>query len=1116
MGVTYTSALDRDAQRRAESARRLREDHLLLALASLVAAIAIALAVGGRLVPRPAARVSGAPAPPVNLNTVNDPRALEALLGSVFASASDRRFAATELLQFIRATRSARDAGDDLPNVGAILGATVRTDAVDRARDLVTFSDRLRAARSRAVASGAPPPVALPLFTPADLATLKPSIIVRRPAEFGRVTLFWGAVYFLAFWAAATWWWIRGRHGDGALLAAAHLLTGVGFAILVSRPDPLRDTLLFVRYVQGIGLGLAVFSAVSLLNVRKAAFLALSYVPLIAALILSTTLLLFGAGPAGSNAKVNLGPVQPIEAIRLLLALFLAGYFARRWEVIRQVPGRQFRDHRIPDWLQLPRVDYLLPVLVGIGSALVFFFLQKDLGPALFLSSVFLATYAVARNRIGMAAAGFLVLLGGFYLGYRLNISSTLAARVHMWQSPWDNGVRGGDQIAQAIWALSTGGLFGTGLGLGDARYLPAGHTDLVLAALGEELGFIGLASIAGVFVVIGRRGFQTALRASSDYGFFLATTVTLFLILPVLVMAAGMLGLVPLTGVVTPFLSYGGSAMVANFTALGILSAIRSDSGPASTTRPFVSGTRYLGGAVAAVAVALIVALINVQVVRADEYVVKPHLGLQADGVRRYQYNQRVLDVIGLIPRGTVYDRTGFVLATSDDVVAERAREAYRKRGMEVDSSCTPPIRERCYPLGGAAFHLLGDARTRLNWAATNTSYVERDLQDRLRGFDDRTTPVKSTNDAGRSLMLVRRDYRDLVPLLRHRHQPNHPAVRSLLSRTRNVTLTVDARLQSRLGKILAESAAKSSTGRASALVLDADTGELLASASYPFPSGHKTAGTDGDETDALLDRARYGLYPPGSTFKIITAAAALQRDPALANATFLCERQPGGRIGTKIPGWGPVRDDVLDTVPHGLIAMHEGLTRSCNAYFAQLAVRVGPRALLETATLAGISVAPERSVSRLRTTLPYAGYGQGDVVATPLRMARVLAAIATDGGLRDVTLEHRPSSRANATVLLPRGAAARLRQTLRDVVLDGTGRSLRGHPWRIAGKTGTAEVTGAPSHAWFVGFAPFGPAARRVAFAVVVENAGYGGLAAAPAAGQIVTAAAESGLVR
>jgi penicillin-binding protein A len=205
-----------------------------------------------------------------------------------------------------------------------------------------------------------------------------------------------------------------------------------------------------------------------------------------------------------------------------------------------------------------------------------------------------------------------------------------------------------------------------------------------------------------------------------------------------------------------------------------------------------------------------------------------------------------------------------------------------------------------------------------------------------------------------------------------------------------------------------------------------------------------------------------------------------------------------------------------VLDTEPHGSIGMHDGLSRSCNAYFAQLAVRVGPRALLDTATLVGISVARDNSVSRLRATLPHAGYGQGDVLATPLRMARVAAAIASGGVLRDVRLEGGSSTRAQVKMLLAPGAAAVLKRYLRDAVVNGTARGLRGHPLRIAGKTGTAEVSGAPSHAWFVGFAPFDRAEKRVAFAVVVENAGYGGLAAAPAGGEIVTAAAASGLVR
>ena len=429
-----------------------------------------------------------------NLSTVGAAEDVEAALEPRFANPGDRRFAARGLMQFLR---TVREAGDDLPNVGAILKATVAADAIDRTPSLAAYGARLREARERAASSGQPPPGTLPLFTSDDLATLKPSLVVRTSETFARAALACGAAYLVAFYLLALLWWYRGIRGDEILLAAAHLLTAVGFALLLSRPDPLRDTMLFVRYTEGVLLGIGLMGAVSFVDFRKASFLTLSYLPLAGALFVSLLLILFGNGPGSSRARVNLGPVQPIEAIRLLLALFLAGYFARRWELLRQIHGATLRRYHVAR-LNLPRADYVLPVLVGVAAALAFFFLQKDLGPALFLSCVFLAMYAVARGRIPMAAAGLALLIAGFYVGYRLNVSDTLAARVQMWQSPWDNAVRGGDQVAQSIWALSTGGLFGTGLGFGDTRYLPAGHTDLVFAAVGEELGAAGLAGDCG------------------------------------------------------------------------------------------------------------------------------------------------------------------------------------------------------------------------------------------------------------------------------------------------------------------------------------------------------------------------------------------------------------------------------------------------------------------------------------------------------------------------------------------------------------------------------------------------------------------------------------------
>jgi peptidoglycan glycosyltransferase len=195
----------------------------------------------------------------------------------------------------------------------------------------------------------------------------------------------------------------------------------------------------------------------------------------------------------------------------------------------------------------------------------------------------------------------------------------------------------------------------------------------------------------------------------------------------------------------------------------------------------------------------------------------------------------------------------------------------------------------------------------------------------------------------------------------------------------------------------------------------------------------------------------------------------------------------------------------------------MHDGLVHSCNAYFAQLAVKLGPEPLLDAAERLGISLTPSsNTLRRVRDTLPQVGYGQGDVVATPLRMARLAATVAANGVLRETRWQQTESAASKPEIFLDPESARLLGGYMRDVVVNGTGRSLRRHPWRIAGKTGTAELSGSPSHAWFIGFAPYGPATRRIAFAIIIENAGYGGAIAAPVAGEIVTAAAQAGLVK
>jgi len=329
---------------------------------------------------------------------------------------------------------------------------------------------------------------------------------------------------------------------------------------------------------------------------------------------------------------------------------------------------------------------------------------------------------------------------------------------------------------------------------------------------------------------------------------------------------------------------------------------------------------------------------------------------------------------------------------------------------------------------------------------------------------------------------------------------------------------MSVDARLTLQVSAILKAQLAAAKQDKGAAVVMDPVTGDLLAAVSYPLPPN--LGESEPPETDAnpYLDRARYGLYPPGSTFKVVTAMAALRKNPALAKTTYACVRLPDGRVGQFLKGSNrPIRDDVKDSTPHGTVDMEHGLVVSCNAYFGQLGTYdVGSEALYDTANLLGISVASPNSAAELKKSLAQSAYGQGEVVASPFQMARVAATVANGGSMpQGRWLSDETNARTGAPVeVLGADLAGTIGRYMREVVTSGTGRSAAASV-PIAGKTGTAELADAPSHAWFIGFAPYG-GAKKIAFSVLVENGVYGGTAAAPAAAQIVDAAAKLGLIR
>ncbi len=1067
---------------------------------TLVVALGLALTYWGKA----RAGQATAPADAINVRELRSPDALVSQL-TMFQDPAEREAVAAALYR--RATPPAT-----LEHVGGLASVTIPADRIRKDGRLTTLRARLERR---------PGWTDVPVLDSADLASLKPHLVVRTRAEYAariRGAALW---FFAAFWAvhlARRW---RAAPDDPVILPILFLLCGIGLMTMTSLRDPLRDTVAASTFVSGVVGGLVLLLGASQIDFEASALRRAVIAPLGAALVLAAMLLLFGKGPGTSGVKVNLLGVQPVEMIRMLVVFALAAYFARRLEFLRAFsePPTAARP-----WLRhvsLPRVKDVRPVLLSMGLVLAFFFLQKDLGPALVLSCVFLGLYGIARGRAGLVGVGLAILLSGFATAYWVGFPATVRQRVAIWLDPWNNGVAGGDQIAHGLWALSSGAVWGSGPGLGDPEVIPAGHTDFVLAAIGEELGFVGLIVVIALYGLLCWRCLRTSLRAPGDYTALLGAGIALALVVQAFVIASGLFGLLPLSGVVTPFLSYGRSSMLANFFAVGVLLAIARRRG---AVRVHLAAPLRVLAIVFGIGVSALVARATwVQVVRADEYATSSSLSEQADGGYRFGYNPRLLAAARLLVRGTIYDRNGLPLATSRPDEIQSLPDAYRKAGIAPLRGC-PGDGERCYPLGAIGFALLGDWNTQLNWGARNSSYVERDSDARLKGYDDRQQIVDVVNPrTGARDRTVRRDYRELLPLARERYRPHSDAVKALLARGRDLHTTVDARLQVRAWEALRSRMQAGGFERGGAVVLDTATGDVLASVSYPSPTDDDLADPPAQPpTDELrgrlLDRARYGLYPPGSTFKLLVAGAALRNGPADREATFMCERLPDGRVGNYVRGMSrPVRDDPMDTEPHGSVDLRKGLVVSCNAYFAQLASRMGPRPLLDSAQFFQIDVARQLTPAGLRPTLAQAGYGQGQVVVSPLKMARVAAAIAARGQVLPVHWVETPPGGAPAPArFLPESDAALLSRYMREVVTSGTGRALSANRTEIAGKTGTAEVADAPAHSWFAGFAPYGGAGRRIAFAVIVENAGYGARTAAPVAGDLVTAARELGVIR
>jgi cell division protein FtsW (lipid II flippase) len=295
------------------------------------------------------------------------------------------------------------------------------------------------------------------------------------------------------------------------------------------------------------------------------------------ALLLLAFVLGHDTGGDGARLTIDLGPVsgQPSELLKVILVVFLAGYLSENRPLLVE-------QSTALGPLRLPPLPYLLPMAGMWAIALGIVVVQRDLGAALLFFAVFLVLLYIATARSSYVAIGLVAFVAGSAVMYTL--FGHVQQRVDIWIDPFEDASGAGYQVVQALYAFARGGILGTGLGNGLPTIagrlpIPEIHTDFPFAALGEELGLIGLLAILGLYLVVIVRGLRIAASAADDFRALLAAGLSLVVGVQAFIIAAGNLKLIPLTGITLPFISYGGSSLLANAVVVGLLLAL-SDRG--------------------------------------------------------------------------------------------------------------------------------------------------------------------------------------------------------------------------------------------------------------------------------------------------------------------------------------------------------------------------------------------------------------------------------------------------------------------------------------------------------------------------------------------------------
>ncbi len=359
-------------------------------------------------------------------------------------------------------------------------------------------------------------------------------------------------------------------NANPVVLPIAALLNGIGYVVIARWNPP------FAKAQAGwVALGIALYVLV-LLTVRRTRDLdRYRYLLLLVAALLLLAPLVPHVGQTIQGARLWVRVLgvqfQPIEIAKILLCIFFASYFAEKKELL-SIPTRRVGDRLIVDPAPL------IPILIAWAFAMLVIGVENDIGFAMLIFTLFIAMLWITTGRVGYVLLGVALFAVGALVS--VHLFSQVNVRVSVWLDPWKTASTSGFQLTQGWYALGSGGVGGTGLGLDHfTGRIPELTSDMIFAAIGNEMGLIGGSTIVVAFLLLVGSGLQIAQRARSDFSRLVATGLTIIIGFQAFFIMAGVLRLLPLTGITLPFVAYGGSSLVANYVLIALLLRV-SDEG--------------------------------------------------------------------------------------------------------------------------------------------------------------------------------------------------------------------------------------------------------------------------------------------------------------------------------------------------------------------------------------------------------------------------------------------------------------------------------------------------------------------------------------------------------